>query len=137
VCSLVRIYHRAMLVLLQASALHGDGPHFQPCRVDLARDFKNHSVRVIKGNIISDRYHCGSSSVTLYPTWNPNDTCESSRSPCAFEPFSDLVCHFGLVCHFSCLLLVLRLFLLLDDLLELFLPFWSSSCASWGLGIEF
>jgi hypothetical protein len=33
-------------------------------------------------------------------------------------------------------LLVLRLFLLLDDLLELFLGFWSSSCASWGFGFE-
>jgi hypothetical protein len=33
-------------------------------------------------------------------------------------------------------LLVLRLFLLLDDLLEIFLGFWSSSCASWGLRFE-
>jgi hypothetical protein len=35
--------------------------------------------------------------------------------------------------RFSCLLLVLRLLLLLDNLLELFVSFWSSSCASWGL----
>jgi hypothetical protein len=33
-------------------------------------------------------------------------------------------------------LLVLWLFLLLDDLLEVFLDFWSSSYASWGLGFE-
>jgi hypothetical protein len=33
-------------------------------------------------------------------------------------------------------LFVLRLFLLLDDLLELFLSFWSSSCASWGIEFE-
>jgi hypothetical protein len=32
--------------------------------------------------------------------------------------------------------LALWLFLLLDDPLELFLAFWSSSCASWGLGFE-
>jgi hypothetical protein len=32
--------------------------------------------------------------------------------------------------------LVLRFFLLLDDLLERFLAFWSSSCASCGLGFE-
>jgi hypothetical protein len=44
-----------------------------------------------------------------------------------------LFCHFGLVRRFSCLLLVLRLFLFLDDILELFVGFWSSSCASWGL----
>jgi hypothetical protein len=37
-----------------------------------------------------------------------------------------------LVCH----LLVLRFFLLLDDLLELFCGSWSSSCASCGLGFE-
>jgi hypothetical protein len=36
-------------------------------------------------------------------------------------------------CHFSYYLLVLRFFLLLDDLLELFFGFWSSSCASCGL----
>jgi hypothetical protein len=43
---------------------------------------------------------------------------------CAFELFLALLCHFGLVCCFSCLLLVLRLFLLLDDLLEHFVGFW-------------
>jgi hypothetical protein len=40
-----------------------------------------------------------------------------------FELFLSLLCHFGLVCCSSCLLLVLRLFLLLDDLLKLFLVF--------------
>jgi hypothetical protein len=39
-------------------------------------------------------------------------------------------------CRFLCLLLVLWLFILLDDLLELFVSFWSSSCASWGLRFE-
>jgi hypothetical protein len=53
-----------------------------------------------------------------------------------FEVFLALLCHFFLVCRFSCLLLVLWLFLLLDDLLELFVGFWSSSCALWGLGFE-
>jgi hypothetical protein len=37
--------------------------------------------------------------------------------------FLALLCHFGLVCRFSCLLLVLRFFLLLDDLLSFFLAF--------------
>jgi hypothetical protein len=41
---------------------------------------------------------------------------------------------FFFICHFSCHLLVLRLFPLLDDLLELFFGFRSSSCASWSLG---
>jgi hypothetical protein len=40
---------------------------------------------------------------------------------------------FELFLLFSCLLLAFAVFLLLDDLLELFLAFWSSSCASWGL----
>jgi hypothetical protein len=43
---------------------------------------------------------------------------------------------FSLVCRFSCLLMVLRLFLLLDDLFELFVGFWSSSYGSWGLEFE-
>jgi hypothetical protein len=33
-------------------------------------------------------------------------------------------------------LLTFTIFLFLDNLLELFLAFWSSSCASWGLGFE-
>jgi hypothetical protein len=40
-----------------------------------------------------------------------------------FEFFLAFLCHFGLVCHFLCLLLILRVFLLLDDLLELLLDF--------------
>jgi hypothetical protein len=39
-------------------------------------------------------------------------------------------------CRFSCLLLAFTIFLLLDDLLELFVGFWSSSCASWGFGFK-
>jgi hypothetical protein len=49
-----------------------------------------------------------------------------------FELFLALLYHFGLVCHFSCLLLVIQLFLLLDNLLEIFC-FWSSSCVLWCL----
>jgi hypothetical protein len=48
----------------------------------------------------------------------------------------DLLFAFSLVCHFSCDLLVLRFFLLLDDLLELFFDFCSSSCDSCGLGFK-
>jgi hypothetical protein len=36
----------------------------------------------------------------------------------------------------SCLVLAVAVLLPLDDLLELFVGFWSSSCASWGLGFE-
>jgi hypothetical protein len=43
---------------------------------------------------------------------------------------------FLLVCRFSYHLLVLWFFLLLDDLLELFFSFRTSSCASCGLGFE-
>jgi hypothetical protein len=43
---------------------------------------------------------------------------------------------FSLVCHFLYRLLALRFFLLLDDLFKLFLAFWSSSYASWGLEFE-
>jgi hypothetical protein len=39
-------------------------------------------------------------------------------------------------CRFSCFLLALRFFLLLDDLLELFLAFGSSNCTSLGLGFK-
>jgi hypothetical protein len=53
-----------------------------------------------------------------------------------FELFLTLLCHFSLVCRFSYLLLALRLFLLLDDFLQLFVDFWFSSCASWGLEFE-
>jgi hypothetical protein len=49
---------------------------------------------------------------------------------------SELFLLFLFICHFSCLWLVLWLFLLLDDPLEFFLPFWSSSCASWGFVFE-
>jgi hypothetical protein len=44
---------------------------------------------------------------------------------------------FSSVCHFSCYLLVLRFYLLLDDLLELLFIFWSSSCASCALDLKF
>jgi hypothetical protein len=43
---------------------------------------------------------------------------------------------FSWFCHFLCLLLAFTVFLLLDNLLELFVGFRSSSCASWGLGFE-
>jgi hypothetical protein len=42
---------------------------------------------------------------------------------CVFELILFLFYHFDLVCRFWCLLLVLRFFLLLNDLLEPFLAF--------------
>jgi hypothetical protein len=47
-----------------------------------------------------------------------------------FELFLALICHFGLVSRFLCLLLALRFSLFLDDLLKFFSAFWSSRCAS-------
>jgi hypothetical protein len=41
------------------------------------------------------------------------------------------------VCRFLCHLLSLLPFLLLDDLLEIFFGFWSSSCASWVMDLKF
>jgi hypothetical protein len=46
------------------------------------------------------------------------------------------LCSFAWFCRFLCILLDLRFFLLQDDILEFFFGFWSSSCASWGLGFE-
>jgi hypothetical protein len=43
---------------------------------------------------------------------------------------------FSWFCRFLCLLLAFAVFLFLNDLLELFVGFWSSSCASWSLGLE-
>jgi hypothetical protein len=55
---------------------------------------------------------------------------------CSFGLFLALLYHFAWFCRFSFLLLAFAVFLLLDDLLKLFLAFESSSCASWGLGFE-
>jgi hypothetical protein len=55
---------------------------------------------------------------------------------CSSELFLALSCHFALLCRFSCLLLAFAVFPLLDDLLELFWLFGSSSCASWDLEFE-
>jgi hypothetical protein len=52
---------------------------------------------------------------------------------CSSEVFLALSGHFAWLYHFSCLLLAFAVFLLLDDLLELFLAFQVSSCASWDL----
>jgi hypothetical protein len=52
---------------------------------------------------------------------------------CVFEIFL----LFLWFCRFSCILLALRLFLLLDDFLKIFFGFWSSSCASWVLNSKF
>jgi hypothetical protein len=41
-----------------------------------------------------------------------------------FELFLARLCHFAWLCRFSCLMLAFTVFLLLDDLLELFLAFW-------------
>jgi hypothetical protein len=43
---------------------------------------------------------------------------------CFSELFLALSCHFGYLCHFSCLLLAFTFILLLNDLLEFFLAFW-------------
>jgi hypothetical protein len=43
---------------------------------------------------------------------------------CSSELFFALLCHFAWLCRFSCLLLAFVVFLLLDDLLELFMAFW-------------
>jgi hypothetical protein len=56
---------------------------------------------------------------------------------CVFELFLALLYHFGLVCRFLCLLLILRLFLVLDDLLRCSWLFGSSSCASGVLDLNF
>jgi hypothetical protein len=42
---------------------------------------------------------------------------------CSSELFLALPCHFVWLCRFSCHLLAFMVFLLLDDLLELFLAF--------------
>jgi hypothetical protein len=55
---------------------------------------------------------------------------------CSSELFLALLCHFTWLCRFSCILLAFAGFLVLDDLLELFVGFWSSSCASWALVFE-
>jgi hypothetical protein len=43
---------------------------------------------------------------------------------CSSVLFLALFCHFAWFYHFSCRLLAFMIFLLLDDLLELFLAFW-------------
>jgi hypothetical protein len=53
------------------------------------------------------------------------------------ELFLALSCHFTWFCRFSCHLLAFAVFPLLDDLLELFWLFGSSSCASWVLDSNF
>jgi hypothetical protein len=55
----------------------------------------------------------------------------------SFEFEFKLFSAFSLVCRFSCHLLVLRFFLLLDDLLELFFGFWSCSYVSCVLDSKF
>jgi hypothetical protein len=42
---------------------------------------------------------------------------------CSSEFFTAFSCHFAWLCRFSCFLLTFVVFLLLDDLLELFLAF--------------
>jgi hypothetical protein len=54
------------------------------------------------------------------------------RGSFEFELFFAFYFGLPLFCH----LLVLRFFLLLDDLFELFFGFWSFSCASCGLGFK-
>jgi hypothetical protein len=56
---------------------------------------------------------------------------------CVFEPFLALLCLFAWCAIFRAFYWLLRFFLLLDDLLELFFGFWSSSCASCVLDSNF
>jgi hypothetical protein len=58
------------------------------------------------------------------------------RGSVNFELFLALLCHFAWFCLFSWHLLACAVFLLLEDLLELFWLFGSSICASWGLGFK-
>jgi hypothetical protein len=59
------------------------------------------------------------------------------RGSVNFELFLALLCHFAWLCRFSCRLLAFMVFVLLDDLLELFFClFGSSSCALWYLGCK-
>jgi hypothetical protein len=46
------------------------------------------------------------------------------RGSVDFELFLALSCHFAWLCRFSSRLLLFAVFLLLDDILELFLTFW-------------
>jgi hypothetical protein len=55
---------------------------------------------------------------------------------CFSELFLALLCHFAWLYRFLCCLLAFAVFLLLDDFLEFFLLFRSSSCDSWGLRFE-
>jgi hypothetical protein len=50
--------------------------------------------------------------------------CLGLSFSCYSELFLTLFCHFAWLCRFSCLLLAFMVFLLLDELLELFLAFW-------------
>jgi hypothetical protein len=45
-------------------------------------------------------------------------------------------CSFSLIYRFSSHLLAFAVFLILDDIIEIFLAFWSSTCTSWGFGFE-
>jgi hypothetical protein len=60
-----------------------------------------------------------------------------SSFSCFSELFLALSCHFAWLCRFSCRLLAFAVFPLLDDLFELFIGFWSSSCASWVMDSNF
>jgi hypothetical protein len=62
--------------------------------------------------------------------------CLGLSFSCSSELFLALLYHFAWLCRFSCRLLAFTILLLLDDLLELFWLFGSSSCASWGIGFE-
>jgi hypothetical protein len=53
------------------------------------------------------------------------------------ELFQALFCHFAWLYRFSCRLLAFAVFLLLDDLLDIFWLFGSSSYASWVLDSYF
>jgi hypothetical protein len=55
---------------------------------------------------------------------------------CDFEPSLVLLAILAWFTAFHAFCWACGFSLLLDDLLELFVGFWSSSCASWGLGFK-
>jgi hypothetical protein len=80
--------------------------------------------------ILANRVHARRNMINDY--LRERACIESVRGSVDFELFL----LFSWICRFSCRLLAFAIFLLLDDLFELFVDFWSSSCASRGLGFE-
>jgi hypothetical protein len=68
----------------------------------------------------------GTKLVELFTNWvveRRNMIIDYLSGRACIESVRGSVCHFAWLCRFSCLLLAFAVFPLLDDLLELFLPF--------------